>query len=306
MALGVSEKKKIARCNPIVYKLENYTKQVGYMSNGAVAVGRAKSADAGESACTYAGIRAKTLLFLVLTIIGFGAYFMLHGIFKLAPNRFGALPQFILESSIHQIDITITELVIFIIAAVMTAIMPFLAVFFKSAIPVVGAVYTICQGYVIGFLTGLLKIKYRFIPVLALVISMAIVLTMLLVYMSGKVKVTDKFKSIMLSLFGTVFICSIVTGVLYVLPVTKEMVNSYFTFLNSPAVSLGISLVFFAVAVLFLLVDFQMVKECVEKGLPQKYEWMAAWGLAYSVIYIYLRLFGYLQRIFSHLEKSKS
>lgn len=253
--MGVSEKKKLARSTPIVYKLESYTKHMGYMANGSTVADRASAGVAGDvGACTYSGIKSKTFTFLTITLLGYLAYFFMHGIFKLSPNRFGALPKFVLESSIHQIDITITELVIFIVAAVITAIIPFIASFFRGAIPVAGTIYAVYQGYFIGFLTGLLKPQYRFIPIL---------------------------------------------------PFTKEMVHSYFSFLNSPAVSLVISLVFMAAAILFLLVDFDTVRTCVEKGVPQKYEWMAAWGLTYTVIYIYSRVFGYLMRIFSLLAKNQ-
>lgn len=305
MALGVGEKKKIAKSNPIIYKLESYTKQMGYMANGSMVADRVSASSANsEQACTYAGIKFKTVIFMALTLLGYFIYFSAHAIFKMSPDRFGALPQFILESSIHQIDITITELVIFIVAAVITAITPFIAAFFRKSIPVVGTLYAVCQGYFIGFLTGLLKLQYRFIPVMALMITLAIVVMMLVLFLSGKIEVTSKFKSGMYAFFGTAVICTIITTILYVLPFTKEMVQSYFSFLNSPAVSLIISLVFMAAAILFLLVDFATIKECVENGLPQKYEWMAAWGLAYTVIYIYTRVFGYLMRIFSYIAKN--
>lgn len=306
MSVGVSEKKKIAKSNPIIYKLESYTKNMGYMANGAMVADRAASrgAEAGSPVCTYQGIQNKVLYFGAFTFIGYLLYFILHGIFMSSPARFGALPKFVLESSIHQIDITITELVLFIIAALITAIVPFIAAFFRRSIPVVGTLYTIAQGYFIGFLTGLLKPSYRFIPVLALMITLAIVASMLYVYLSGKVQVTGRFKSIMYTFFATAVICTIITTILYVLPFSKEMVSSYFTFLNSPVVSLVLSLLFFLAAVLFILVDFETIRDCVEKGLPQSYEWMAAWGLAYTVIYIYMRLFGYLMRIFSFIQKS--
>lgn len=307
MGPGVSEKKKLMRSNPIIYKLENYTKQVGYMTNGTKAAGRvaSKVGECTEDVCTYAGIENKTLYFIMMTIIGFMGFFALHGVFKSSPARFGALPQFMLESSIHQIDITITELVLFLIAALVTAIMPFIAAVFRSSIPTVGTIYTVCQGYFVGFLTGLLKVEYRFIAMLAFMITAGIVLTMLYVYNSGKVEITDRFKSIMYSFFGTAVICTIISTLLYILPFTREMVDSYFTFLNSPVVSLAISILFFVAAILFLLVDFDTIKECVEKGLPKKYEWMVAWGLAYSIIYIYMRIFSYVTRIVSWIRKSE-
>ncbi|WP_366072660.1 Bax inhibitor-1/YccA family protein [uncultured Anaerovibrio sp.] len=50
--------------------------------------------------------------------------------------------------------------------------------------------------------------------------------------------------------------------------------------INTPGVSIGISIVFVIIAALFLLVDFDTIERCVENGVDKQYEWMAAWGLA--------------------------
>lgn len=66
-------------------------------------------------------------------------------------------------------------------------------------------------------------------------------------------------------------------------------------------VNLGLILSLFAIAVgaLMLISDFDFVENGVVKGLPAKWEWSAAYGLVFAIIWIYmemLRLLSYLRR----------
>jgi len=66
-------------------------------------------------------------------------------------------------------------------------------------------------------------------------------------------------------------------------------------------VNLGLILSLFAIAIgaLMLISDFDFVENGVIKGLPAKWEWSAAYGLVFAIIWIYiemLRLLSYLRR----------
>jgi uncharacterized YccA/Bax inhibitor family protein len=66
-------------------------------------------------------------------------------------------------------------------------------------------------------------------------------------------------------------------------------------------VNLGLILSLFAIAIgaLMLISDFDFVENGVIKGLPSKWEWSAAYGLVFAIIWIYiemLRLLSYLRR----------
>ena len=77
-------------------------------------------------------------------------------------------------------------------------------------------------------------------------------------------------------------------------------------FLNQPVISIGISLLYLFLACLFMLADFDTVEYCVENHLDKKYEWVAAWGLAYTVLYIYFKILRILLEIFGNSKKSSS
>ena len=66
-------------------------------------------------------------------------------------------------------------------------------------------------------------------------------------------------------------------------------------------VNLGLILSLFAITVgaFMLISDFDFVANGVRNGLPAKWEWTAAYGLVFAIIWIYLemlRLMGYLRR----------
>ena len=61
-------------------------------------------------------------------------------------------------------------------------------------------------------------------------------------------------------------------------------------FVGDPLVSIGISVVYVVIAALFLLVDFDEMQRMVERRLDIKYEWVAAFALCYSVIWLYFKI----------------
>ena len=50
------------------------------------------------------------------------------------------------------------------------------------------------------------------------------------------------------------------------------------------------------IASLFLLADFNTVQYIVENGLPKKYEWIAAFGLVFTIVWIYFKVLDLLAR----------
>ncbi|MBR3400618.1 MAG: Bax inhibitor-1/YccA family protein, partial [Parasporobacterium sp.] len=71
------------------------------------------------------------------------------------------------------------------------------------------------------------------------------------------------------------------------------------------ALSIIIGIVFVILASLFMLADFDTIQRCVENQVDKKYEWMAAWGLAYTILYIYFKILRILIMIFGNGRRSK-
>ena len=45
------------------------------------------------------------------------------------------------------------------------------------------------------------------------------------------------------------------------------------------------------------MVDFDTIERSVEQKLPKKYEWIVAFGLAYTIIYLFLKIFNLICKL---------
>ena len=56
-------------------------------------------------------------------------------------------------------------------------------------------------------------------------------------------------------------------------------------------------------ASLFLICDFSMIDTCVKEGYAKEYEWSAAFGLVFTVIWLYLRILELVLRLSGSSKK---
>lgn len=82
--------------------------------------------------------------------------------------------------------------------------------------------------------------------------------------------------------------------ILYFVPATRASV-SYM--LNSRWWILLVGAIVVLLGCMFLLSDFQTIKMSVEEHLPKKYEWLCAFSLTYTIVWIYLRVLDILARL---------
>lgn len=173
----------------------------------------------------------------------------------------------------------------------------------RPTIPVVGTLYAICEGYFIGAITEALTADYKWISLVAFILTAAIVSVMLFLYVKRIVKVTKKFKTVLSTLFLVMIFGGIAIFLLSFVPFLRPIIMGITTFMNNPIISIGMSVLYIVIAALFLLVDFDVIEECVEQKMPKKLEWMAAFGLVYTVIYIYFKILNLILQLTSRGNK---
>ena len=263
--------KASAMTNPVIKKLGKVTEQA---TDGRVA--------------TYGGIGAKTIFFLILTGVGIGAFFILHSMF----GGGDGIPITIGDGT--EVTIAFKEMPIILAAVLLTVITPLIAWLIRPAIPLFGSLYSLSQGYVIAFMAFVYNGQYDMYMWLALLITMAIVLVMLFLYMKRIIRVTAKFNAVIRVLFFTTVLSGLGAFVLSFIPATKGLITALS---GNPILSIGGSILFIIVAALFLLSDFDAVEKTVEHQLPKKYEWAAAYGLVFTVIWLYFKVLNLLMQI---------
>lgn len=123
-------------------------------------------------------------------------------------------------------------------------------------------------------------------------------LTTLILYTTRIIKVTAKFRKFMFILFGSIIIGSILLIIMHFIPGLNIVAMGIDGILANPVVSIVSSIIFIIIAAIFLVADFNGIEECVERKMNKSYEWMAAFGLAYTIIYLYFKILNLLVQIF--------
>lgn len=261
--------------------------------------------DSGNAA-TYGGIVTKTVFFLLVTVAGVILCFILHNI--LTGNAAAETYNFQDENGIISLTITRVEGFIMTVVMLISIITPFLTWFAHSSIPVVGTIYCVAQGMLIGYITVALAPGYKFISLLAMVITISLVAAMLFVYAKRIIKVTARFRGIVTGLFLGIVLAGIIYFILNLIPAVSNsnLFSGIGQALERPVISVIIAMAFVILACLFMLVDFDTIERCVSNQLDKKYEWMAAWGLAYTILYIYFKILHILITIFGNKSSNSN
>ena len=240
-----------------------------------------------SNAASYGGIAAKTAFFLLFCVAGILLLFVIE-----KPLMFGDIVNF----NVYKFPVTLYtgEIIALIASVILGIVFQLLAFFAKATTPVTGALYCVTQGYFISFLVFKVLKGYEYLGALALAITMVIILVMAILYSTGVIRVTKKFKMVMLTLFVTMIGSSLLVLVGSFIPATQGLVAQI---RNNLALSIGVGVIFIIIAALFLICDFDTIDHVVNDKLPKKYEWAAAFGLAFTVIWLYLKVLDLILKI---------
>lgn len=263
-----------------------------------------KKADTVEDTqtATYKGITIKTIFMLAMCFVGVGVYFLLHNLFLSIANPSDVITV-VTYHGLVDIHTTVPEVITMGVIGLAVIVLPFIAWFIKSASAVAGTIYAVFEGYFVGVITGGLDSSLQWVSLAALGITVAVVLTMLYLFSKKNVRLGKRGRTIITAFFFVTIIGSILAVLMNFVPFLKPLTAGMAMLYSNPLISIGGSIVFVVIAILFLLVDFETISDCVENKLPKKLEWYAAFGLVYTIIYIYFKILEIILRI---LAKSKN
>ena len=250
---------------------------------------------AETNTATYAGIASKTTYFLVVTLVGMVLQMIVNAALASEPvwQQFTVYERF-------TVSLNLKETLILGAVAAVGFICELVGVFAPRTIPVTGTVYSAGQGYLISFLVFKVLAGNEYIGLEALLLTVAVVAAMCWLYSSGIVKVDQKFRSVLLALvLGSVGF-SLISFIGSLIPATREYVQMM---LQNSWLTMIIDVIGLVVAALFLISDFNMVDTCVREGYPKKYEWVAAFGLVFTVLWIYLKILDLLMELNGKKDK---
>ena len=249
--------------------------------------------ETSDSACaSYGGITLKTIYFLLFSIVGIFVQLIMQ-------NALATGNTFKINYEGFKVDIFYGEAIALVVTVVLAIAFQIMAFFARKTTPVTGALYSITQGYIISFLIFTILGAYdmEYLGALALLITMLIVVIMAVLYSTGIIRVTQKFKLVLTVLFFTVVAVSLFTLIGYFIPFTRGMVTDI---RQNFGFSVGFGIIFIIIASLFLICDFDTIDHVVNDKLPKKYEWQAAFGLSFTVLWLYLKVLDLIITIAGH------
>lgn len=153
--------------------------------------------------------------------------------------------------------------------------------FAKKVNPAAILAYASVQGVFVGSISSILEANYPGIVQTAVVATFATAFGMLFAYRMGWIKVTSRFKQIMMVvLFGYLGFSLINLGF------------ALFAGASAYATPFGWIIALFGVglAALTLSLDFDYIEYGVKENLPAEFEWRGAFGLTASLIWLYVEI----------------
>ena len=248
----------------------------------------ATAAEDGKSA-GYGRITAKTAFFLLATVGGMMLYLVLNATIFAGMEKTIELNY----RGFHTV-IAVAPIIWAAVVTVVAIIAQIVAAFGPGTIPVSGTIYSACQGFLIAFIVFSLIPGYEYLGLLALLITVVVVFCMAMLYAKGVIRVTKKFVMVLLTMVAAMVGISLLTLIFSFIPLTRPFVMQI---LGNFWVSIGLTILSLIIACLFLISDFATIDYVVENKMSAKYEWMAAFGLAFTILWVYVKILDLLIKI---------
>jgi uncharacterized YccA/Bax inhibitor family protein len=159
--------------------------------------------------------------------------------------------------------------------------------FKQSTNPALILSYAAAEGMFVGGISAMFESspRYEGIVAQAVIGTLLAVAAMLAVYKSGRLRATPKFTKIVIGAgmaYLGVALVSFVAGAFF-------NVGDGWGF-RTGGLGILLGLAGATIACLFLVLDFDFVEKGVKNGLPERYGWLAAFGLMATVVWLYIEI----------------
>ncbi len=180
--------------------------------------------------------------------------------------------------------VTPENLLTFVIGGAIGGLIFALATIFKPAwAPITAALYAVFEGMFVGAISKMYASFYDGIVMQAVGLTMSILLVMLVLYRTGVLRATPKFRRGVIIATAGIFL-------FYILNWIFSMFGGGVSLANFGLLGIGIQLVIVGVASLNLILDFDNIERGAEQGLPKIMEWYSGFGIMVTLVWLYLEL----------------
>ncbi|HVD97775.1 MAG TPA: Bax inhibitor-1/YccA family protein [Cytophagaceae bacterium] len=164
-------------------------------------------------------------------------------------------------------------------------------VFKKEWSPTVAPIYAILEGLFVGAISAFYSSLYEGIVMQAILLTFGILASLLFLYKSRIIRVTENFKLIVASATMGIALTYLISMVLGFFGMEVPLIHS------NGLVGIIFSLVCVATAAANLVMDFDFIEQGAERNAPKYMEWYAAFGLMVTLIWLYIEILRLLSKL---------
>lgn len=213
---------------------------------------------------SYKGVASKLIFYIAMTFLGaaLGLFLM-----KTNPTLFSIL---------------------LVVSLFSTFFFALIAMASPSSSKVMGTIYCLGEGMLIGVVSAEADLIAPGSVVAAVLGTLVVLMVVATLYMTGVVKVNSKFVA-----FLYTFAISILISYVLIL------ILNFTIYDGSINIGLGflISGIMIFLITLYLFFNIEQVRQVVESGAPKVYEWYLAFGLAFLVLWLYMEILPIVIRL---------
>lgn len=173
--------------------------------------------------------------------------------------------------------------------------------------PIIAPIHAVLEGVFVGVATFYIPMQYMPIEpgattnpsvslaIQAAVATFAVTAAMLFGYATRILKVGPLLQKVMMTMLMGLFVY---IGALFVLGMFGVQIWNGFA--DAGPMGIGFSVLIIALASLFLLLDFKYIEEGANAGAPKYMEWVGAWGLMVTLVWLYIEILRLLAKMRSN------
>jgi uncharacterized YccA/Bax inhibitor family protein len=155
-----------------------------------------------------------------------------------------------------------------------------------------GAVYCVLQGIVLGVMSAIFEAMFPGIVINSIVLTFGVLFFMLMSYKNGYIRATPLLTKIVVGGLSAFIILSLVSLV------ASLFGSNFFTPLHTGTpIGIGFSVLLVALAAFCLVLDFDQIENSIKMGAPKSVEWVSAFGLMVTLIFLYWQIITLLMKL---------
>ncbi|MAD45485.1 MAG: hypothetical protein CMI02_01995 [Oceanospirillaceae bacterium] len=165
-----------------------------------------------------------------------------------------------------------------------------ITIFVKRVAPYTAPLYALFEGLVIGIVSVIMEMQFPGIVLQAIGLTFGTMLSLLVAYKSGVIKVTQNFRLGVVAATGGIALVYIANFVMGFFGIHMPFIH------ESGTMGILFSLFVVVIAALNLVLDFDFIEQGVESGCAKYMEWYGAFGLVVTLLWLYIEILRLLAK----------